>query len=247
MSLNPVATEITTALTDAMLAVLALAVLRQVRSRRVSDAWKVDLWTWLLGLLAFASALGAVAHGLDLDPGTRETLWEPLYLSLGLVVALFAVAAIRDRFGESAARRAVPWLGAAGIGFYALTRLGTGSFLVFVLYEAVAMLAALALYADAARRLRLEGAGWMVAGIALNLVAAAVQQSGASVRLGPVPFDHNGLFHLVQAVAILALARGLLRSLPLSRTPASSDCRGPDGPAGSGKRTGARLERRMPQ
>ncbi len=232
MSWNPEATEITTAVTDAALAVLALGVLRRVRSRRPSDAWKVDLWSWLLGLLALASALGAVAHGLDLAPGTREALWQPLYLSLGLVVALFAVAATLDRFGERAARRALPWLVAAGIGFYALTRLGTGSFLAFVLYEAAAMLVALALYVDAARRRRIAGAGWMVAGVALNLVAAAVQQSDASVRLGPVPLDHNGLFHVVQAVAILALARGLLRSLTAPGAGASSDCPSPPHPAG---------------
>jgi len=243
---NPVATEVTTAVTDAMLAVLAAGVLRRVRRRRASDPWKVGLWSWLLGLLALASALGAVAHGFDLAEGTRETLWQPLYLSLGLVVALFVVAAMRDRFGEPAARKALPWMVAAGVGFYAVTRLGSGSFVVFVLYEAAAMLAALALYADAARRRRLEGAGWMVTGVALNLVAAAVQQSDASVRLGPVPLDHNGLFHLVQLVAILALARGLLRSLPVPSGRGSDDCPPSRDPAGSGKPPAPRLERRMP-
>lgn len=232
MNWNPVATELTTALTDAMLAVLALGVLVRVRTRMPVDPWKVRLWSWLLGLLAAASVLGAVAHGLDLAPGTREALWQPLYLALGLVVALFAVAAIRDRFGERAGRRALPWLVAAGIGFYAVTRLGTGSFLVFVLYEAAAMLAALALYADAARRGGLAGAGWMVAGVALNLVAAAVQQSDAGVRIGTVPLDHNGLFHVVQAVAILLLARGLLRSLSPRAGRQALDCPPPRDPAG---------------
>jgi hypothetical protein len=42
--------------------------------------------------------------------------------------------------------------------------------------------------------------------IDLNLVAAAVQASDVTIRL-IVPFDHNGVFHLVQLVAIAALAQ----------------------------------------
>lgn len=233
MQWNPVATEITTGATDALLALLAVAVLIRVRERgRRTDPWKAGLWCWLLGLLALASALGAVAHGLALADGLREALWQPLYLALGLVVALFVAAAVRDRFGEVAARRALPWLVAAGLGFYGFTRTGTGSFLVFILYEATAMLAALLLYADVARRGRVAGAGWMVAGVALNLVAAAVQQSDAQVRLGHVPLDHNGLFHIVQGVAVLALARGLLRSLASASARRAPDCPPPLDPAG---------------
>jgi hypothetical protein len=221
---NPVATEITTGATDALLAVLALAVLLRLRSLAAPDRWKVGLWSWLLGLLALASSLGAVAHGIDISARARDLLWQPLYLALGLVVALFVVAAVRDRFGERPARRALPWLVAAGLAFYGITRIGAGSFLVFVAYEAAAMLAALLLYADVARRRLLAGAGWMVAGVALNLAAAAVQQSDALVRLGSIPLDHNGLFHLVQAVAILALARGLVLGLDPRSEPEATDC-----------------------
>jgi hypothetical protein len=49
-------------------------------------------------------------------------------------------------------------------------------------------------------------------GIALTIVAAAVQASALSVRL-IVPFDHNGLFHLVQLIATAAFANGLRRGL----------------------------------
>jgi hypothetical protein len=49
-------------------------------------------------------------------------------------------------------------------------------------------------------------------GIGLSIVAAAVQASALSVRL-IVPFDHNGLFHLVQLTGIAALANGLRRGL----------------------------------
>ena len=54
----------------------------------------------------------------------------------------------------------------------------------------------------------------MVLGIALNMAAAAIQ-AGGSVRLNVgVPLDHNGAFHLVQMVAIVALVAGVGKSLP---------------------------------
>jgi sugar phosphate permease len=49
--------------------------------------------------------------------------------------------------------------------------------------------------------------GWAIGivGLALTFVAAAVQQ--LRVALHPVWFDHNALFHLIQAVALLLLFR----------------------------------------
>lgn len=63
-----------------------------------------------------------------------------------------------------------------------------------------------------ARRI-VPGAAWMVAGIAVNLAAAGVQQSDLSIRLGSISLDHNGIFHLVQMAAVVALAVGVRRGL----------------------------------
>lgn len=210
---NPVPTELTTAATDAVLAILCVVALGMIRHRRTVDPWKVSLWSWLLGLLALASVLGATAHGLELSDRFRDFLWQPLYLCLGLVVALFVVAAIRDRLGEPAARRTLPWMIVLGFGFFAITRIGSGTFLVFIAYEAVAMLAALVLYLDAAIRPRVPGAALMAVGVTLNLLAAAVQQNSVSLDLAGLPLDHNGVFHLVQMVAVVVLTAGVLRGL----------------------------------
>lgn len=210
---NPVPTELTTAATDAVLAILCVVALGMIRHRRTVDPWKVGLWSWLLGLLALASVLGAIAHGLELTDRVRDLLWQPLYLCLGLAVGLFTVAAIRDRLGEPAARRALPWMIVLGFGFFAITRIGSGTFLVFIAYEAVAMLSALVLYLDAAIRPRVPGAALMAVGVTLNLLAAAVQQSSVSLDLAGIPLDHNGVFHLVQMVAVVVLTAGVLRGL----------------------------------
>jgi hypothetical protein len=212
MPLNPSATELTTAATDAALGLLCVALSSRLLQIRVEAAWKRALWVWVLALLALASFLGAAAHGLDLSSAVRALLWLPLYFSLGLTVALFLVGGVYDWRGESTARAVLPWALAVALSFFLLTQLLGGAFLIFVAHEGVAMLAALAIYLYLAASGRLAGAGIVTAGIGLSIVAAAVQASTLSVRF-VVPFDHNGLFHLIQLIAIAALGSGLRRGL----------------------------------
>ena len=213
MGLNPVPTELTTAATDAMIALLGIGCIRWLAMRRSADPDKVTLWVLVLGLLVIASALGAVAHGLDLSSEMLFILWQPLFLSLGLVVALFVVAAAYDAFGPRAARKLLIPAVVIGAGFYLVTLLFPGTFLVFVLYEAAAMLLALGLYIRVALHTRERWAWLMVLGIALNIAAAAIQATG-SVRIDiGVPLDHNGVFHVVQMVALVVLVAGVGQSL----------------------------------
>jgi len=205
--LNGPVTELTTAATDAALAVVSAAFAILFARRRTGNRWRMGLWAWVFGLTALGSALGAAAHGLALGATVRWALWQPLYLSLGLTVALFLVAAIRDGFGEARARRSLPAALAVGAVFYAITEIGGGSFGLFVAYEAVAMLAALIIYIRLAAGGR-RGAGYVAAGIALTLAAAGVQASPFSLTV-VWPLDHNALFHLVQLAALFVLAHGV--------------------------------------
>jgi hypothetical protein len=207
MTFNPIATEFVTGLTDAILAIECVVL--RLWFRRGGVPWRVNLWGWVFGLVGFASVLGAVAHGLDLTETVRTQLWRPLYLSLGVLVGLFAVGAVGDWRGPEAVRRLVPWGVGVGVVFFVVTQLGSGAFLVFVAYEAAAMLAALAIYGILAGRGR-PGAAVMAAGVLLNLAAAGVQAS--SLAVSRLALDHNGLFHLVQMAGMAVLALGVRRS-----------------------------------
>lgn len=210
MRLIESATELTTAATDAVLAVECLVIM--VCLRRAAPAigqWRAALWCWVFGLLALASFLGAVAHGLALPNAVREALWIPLYLSLGIVIALSMVGAVHDWRGQSVAVPLVPWSIAVALVFFGVTEIFSGSFVVFVVYEAMAMLGALAIYVYLAAKRRLPGAGVIATGIVLNLLAAGLQASDVSVRLW-FPFDNNGVFHLVQMVATAMIGFGLM-------------------------------------
>jgi DNA segregation ATPase FtsK/SpoIIIE-like protein len=213
VAFNPVITELTTAATDIVLALVSLTCVALLNRYRSGHRRRVGIWSWVFGLLAFASLLGALAHGLDLAATTRSWLWRPLYLSLGLVVAMFVVGAVFDFQGERAARISLlPMLG-LGLGFFMTTQIASDSFLIFVAYEAVAMLAALCMYTVLALKRQLDGANIIAAGILLNIVAAVIQASGAISVTIVVPFDHNGVFHFVQIVALATLFRGLAKSM----------------------------------
>src|SRR4051812_38694499 len=105
MEFIDIPTERTTAATDVLLAVVGLGCAAGVIPLRSANPFKVHVWAAAFTLLAVAAAVGAVIHGIKLDKATRDLLWQPLDLSLGLAVALFVVVATADRWGQTAGWR----------------------------------------------------------------------------------------------------------------------------------------------
>lgn len=208
MFLTESPTELTTGVTDAVLAMECLVIMVCLRRAAPVGHWRARLWSWVFSLLALSALLGAVVHGFMLPSSTRAVLWLPLYLSLGVLVALFMVGAIYDWQGRMAARRLIPWSIGVGVVFFGLTQFFSGGFGLFVVYEAMVMVSALAIYWRLAATDRLKGAGVIAAAIVLNLLAAGLQASQVSVRL-LFQFDHNGIYHLVQMIATATLGLGL--------------------------------------
>ncbi|MEO8481699.1 MAG: hypothetical protein ABI634_05775 [Acidobacteriota bacterium] len=211
MSVTASPTELTTALTDAALAVVCLVLLARLLKLPLREPFKVRVWAWVFGFLSLASALGALTHGFEWTPFWKSVLWAPLYLCLGVVVALFIVGAVSDWKGVATGRALLPWAIGVALMFFVVTRL-TDRFIVFVAYEGVVMLASLAIYITLWLGQRKTWAGVVAVGITLNIIAAAVQASPLRLVL-VVPFDHNGLFHLVEIVAVIVTARGLREGL----------------------------------
>ena len=202
-------TERTTAATDLLLAAAALGGIAYLRSRPDPVPADTLAWSWAFALLAVSAALGAAYHGLVLDGARRGALWQALTFCLALAIALVAFGIARDLLGAETADRALPALLAAGVAVYALSRAFPGLFIVFLLYQAVVLLAALAAYGT----LAVAGAGgwpaWVAAGVVLALAGAAVQARRRSrIRL-VWEFDHNGIFHLLQTAGLIVIWVGL--------------------------------------
>ncbi len=230
MTITGIETELTTAATDLLLALLCLAgifIIGRSPIRR-SEKQRALVWIWAFGFLGAAGLLGAAVHGLELPAGRETFLWQPLYLALGWTVSLFAAGVLIDLRSRPLPRWSLAAFPAAGAAFYAATLVFAGAFIVFILYEAAALLFALGAYLYLYFRDRSSYSLWMAAGIAVSIAAAGVQAAG-TVSLRIVwEFDHNGIFHLVQAAGVVLLLRGVLPPR-VPRTPGPAPGPGPAG------------------
>lgn len=212
MSPRSSATELVTAATNIPLALTALAAAMRLCQWRREHPLRAGLWIAMFGSLAVASGLGVLAHGLAWEPATLALLWRPLNAALALTVACFGAGAVLDGWGPGAARRWAPGFLTAGAGFYVHATWFAHTFLPFVVYEGLTMLFCLAVYAVLTVKGR-PGASWMLAGVAITILAAGLQATRVVTLVPSLPLDHNGVFHLVQVPGLWCLRAGLKNAL----------------------------------
>ena len=209
MQLNPSTVEQVTAATNLPLAIVSLAAMTSLYLRRHAHPLRAWLWIGMFGGLAIATGLGVFAHGLALDPAGLKAIWRPINAALGFSVACFTAGAVLDRWAPRTARRALPGLLLVSTGFFGYATFVASSFLPFILYEGLAMLFCLAVYLTLWPQRLLAGAGWMVLGVGMTILAAVLQAMPAMAFRCGVTFDHNGVFHLVQLPGLLCLLTGV--------------------------------------
>jgi hypothetical protein len=110
----------------------------------------------------------------------------------------------------------IPIMTAVTLIFFLVTVFIPGSFLVFIVYEGIAMIVSLGSYGGLHFRKKLPGSGWIAAGILITMAAAGIQASEAVSFTLIWEFDHNGLFHIVQMIALPFLAFGVIGADPLN-------------------------------
>jgi hypothetical protein len=209
LELTDVPTELTTAATDAVLALVGFGcVLTLLRAGR-GDRWRASVWSLAIGLLSIAAGLGAFAHGFKLSLQTMTLVWQPINLALGFTMALFVVGVVRDLWGRKAAWRVLPVMVLVAVGFYLFTVAVCDLFVVFALFELVALVFAAGGYGWLTLRRRRKDFAWMAAGMSLSLLATSIQTQHHLAITIIWPLDHNGLFHLVQIAGLLVLTAGL--------------------------------------
>ncbi|MEK6750764.1 MAG: hypothetical protein AABZ00_00750 [Chloroflexota bacterium] len=210
MKIHPSRFEQMTALTDVALGILAGCAAFQVLQIL---GFKSAVWGWAFGLLAFSALCAALSHSFEMTQKTNERIWMPVNLSLGWTLALFVVGALMDVSGGAIAKSALPSALTVGFLFFIVTILRPGTFMIFIAYEAVAMLFSLGVYAFLFFNGALPGAGWMLAGVFVTIMAAVVQAVGKTGKSIVWYFDNNGVFHLIQMIGIVLLLVGLKMSL----------------------------------
>lgn len=158
---------------------------------------------WMLAFLALglAAVLGGTWHGF----WQSDALWKATTLSVGVASFGMVVGSARaTTVGRS--QRLLVAFASAKLAAYAAWMTFHDEFIWVVLDTGVALLAVGLLH------LRVFN-GWMLAGVAASVLAGMAQASGVSLH---AHFNHNDLYHVLQAGAMLLLYRGVKRYAPLS-------------------------------
>lgn len=207
-------TEQTTAITNVVLAILAMICIFQIhqtKDQRNHKSQKKNIWSWVFKLIALAGVLGAIVHGFMLSEEAKYILWQILYLILGLVVSLFVVGVIHDLKGYINSKIILAII-AAGTLFF-ITASILDNFLAFIVYEILAIVFSISVYIWLATSRRLVGSWLMVGGLFISMVAAIIQSIGAVQITFIWKFDQNGIFHIMQAIGLLFIMAGVKSSL----------------------------------
>lgn len=164
-------------------------------------------------VLAAAAALGAIEHGFVADKASAAevVVWSATLLAVGLAAVAGLAAGASLVLPRRVAAALVAGAGVAFALYAARVLAGERRFLAAVLFYLPAALFLLVAFAVAARRARSRAIAAGAWGLALTFVAAGVQQG--KVALHPRWFDHNALYHVIQAAGLWLVFRGARASV----------------------------------
>jgi len=201
-------TEPDVTLTDYALAlegILFLVLLQRGRAR----PWGLRSWFSLFfASVSAASLCGGTVHGFFLDEQTlgHTILWPTTLLMIG-VTALSAWAIGAKLLFSRRVARWVLVVAVLQFAFYCIVVLfRTEEFWVAILDNLPAVLFLIIALGLTYRREKQRSLLLAAGGLALNLVAALLQQLGIGIH--PVYFNHNALYHVLQAVALFLFFLG---------------------------------------
>jgi hypothetical protein len=167
----------------------------------------------LMAGLANAALWGGIFHAFF--PAGTATLpgflaWIPVTLSIAVAAGAMLDLSSRLLLPRIPSRIQRSLIATYGIAFVVVVLFVHESFSTIVYFYTPALL--LLLFAAAREALRARDIGWSLisAGLVVSMAAALLQQ--AKIAVHPMYFDHNAVYHMVQALALLFLYAGWRRA-----------------------------------
>ncbi|HEY1337159.1 MAG TPA: hypothetical protein VGF59_06590 [Bryobacteraceae bacterium] len=189
-----------TAITDFALGAEGLA-LGWLLARRPKDrdsaAW---FWSAVMLLAGLGAVLGGIDHGI-FEPAGLPRYWIQRSTWIAVGVMTFCVLLTTSRqFFPARWQTVALAIGAVQFAGSTIAEILIDDFRIVILNYAPVMLLLLALSIVGLRR----GIGSlaMIAGIAIQFAASAIQASGFDAL---APLDHNGLYHLLSMIGMVFL------------------------------------------
>lgn len=162
--------------------------------------------------LANAALWGAFFHAFFPERTATPlgyALWLPVAFSIGIAASGLLWLGLQVLMPRLAPVSMRALIAAYAVGFAATVLWVDESFSTLVYLYAPALATALVAALLQCARSRSRGWALITAGFTVCIVASLLQQ--AKVALHPLYFNHNALYHLIQAAALVLLYRGFLR------------------------------------
>lgn len=191
--------EPATLATDLLLAVLGSGLAWRLRKKVTPDNRAVIWWCGALGAMALSALVGGLYHGFAPNFHTAvDGVWWRVVLGLICLMGLTMEVSLIHEIAPIW----TGWMRVVVVKFL----LSVAAVIVWPDFRmamadyGLAMLA----WVVAALVLRRRWSGWMLSGVGLSAVAGWVQQSGLALWPG---FNHNDVFHVIQALALVGFYR----------------------------------------
>jgi hypothetical protein len=201
--------EPVTMLTDYGLGVVA--VLLAWRLIRANDSRAARLWALAFAVTGVAAVVGGSVHGFAplMPTGLMQGLRTFTVMAVGLASACLLAGVVFAAAAPGTGRLVLLGVCALKLGLYLAWVVPHPDFR-YAAYDSAPV--AVAVLAFLVRWWRQEGpsaAAYGVAGMLLSIAGAVLQQSRLGIH--PIWFNHNDLYHVVQAVALWLLQRAGLK------------------------------------
>lgn len=204
--------ELTTAITDFILGILAFYFFYKLKNIKTNEQKGKNIWLSIFFLLGLTSFYGAILHGFVINERLLEIVWHPLSFLLGIMASLFVVAFWYQLKGISSYKTALRTMLSLGLIFYIILFIVSlyiyHYFIVFIIYSGICMLASLSISIHIYRKTQVNSSKLFATGIFTMILASVLQ----GLRLGPFTiiweFDHNTLYHVVMMLALAILFKG---------------------------------------
>jgi len=173
-------------------------------------AAQASVCSWAAGFACFglASLAGGTVHGFAtiFNEAILQSLWKGTTYAVGLASFFLLTGTLNACIAPSVRRFALP-IPYVQLIVFALWMATHDDFRVVIYNYTLTNLAILALQCYAGVTYRAVSAPWLVGGVLVSFVAAAVQVSGAAIHQ---QFNHNDLYHVIQMGGMYLFYRGAL-------------------------------------
>jgi hypothetical protein len=165
---------------------------------------------WAIGFLftGLGFLLGGTGHGfaLYMSSSAMSMIWKFAFFAAGLSMAAFVAGTVTGSVSARGWRSVFHGLNALGLlTFATLVAISDDNFLLVIIVTVVSLGFIALIQGWVFVTQKSKSAKWMIAGVLIYFLSAAIQQSGFDLHLY---FNHNDLYHVVLIVGLYLLFRG---------------------------------------